>query len=160
MKLNPCRLTIGVLALLAAQAAFAGDITVTDAWSRATIGTTAPGVAYLTITDSGAADTLTGIATPVAASAMLHQSTTENGVSSMHMVDALPVGAGATVKLAPGGYHIMLEGLKQPLKAGDTFPLTLSFKTAGAVTTTVTVRPLGADKPKDDTMGGMDMGHM
>lgn len=145
-------------------AAFADGITVTDAWSRATPGTATPGVAYLTITDRGAADTLTAVSTPVAASAMLHQSKTENGISSMTPVEALPIAAGGTVTLAPGGYHIMLEGLKQPLKAGDSFPLTLTFAHAGAVTATVTVKPLGAMKPKDDMSGmgsmpGMNMGH-
>jgi hypothetical protein len=151
---------IGLLALFLPVAALAdGGLSVTGAWSRATIGTAAPGVAYLTITDTGAADTITGISTPVAATASLHQSSMENGVMHMAPVPSLPVAAGATVTLAPGGYHIMLEGLKAPLKAGDQFPLTVVFDHAGPVTTTVTVKPLGAAKPMDDGMGMGMAGH-
>ena len=90
----------------------------------------------------------------------MHQSKTENGVSSMSPVKSLPIAAGGTVTLAPGGYHIMLEGLKQPLKAGDQFPLTLVFEHAGPITTTVTVKAMGPAMPKDNSMGSMKMDHM
>ncbi|HLY58290.1 MAG TPA: copper chaperone PCu(A)C [Stellaceae bacterium] len=143
----------------AAMSADAPTITVSDAWSRATVGPTAPGVAYLTIVDAGPADALTGATTPVAASASLHETHAGGGMIGMSPAASLPIPANGTVKLAPGGYHIMLEGLKQPLKAGDHFALTLTFEHAAAVTTTVTVRPLGAASAKSDDMGGMDMGH-
>jgi copper(I)-binding protein len=147
-----------VLALLPSVALAADPApTVTGAWSRATAGTSAPGVAYLTITDPGAADALISVNTPVAAKAALHESKTVNGIMSMSAVPSLPIAQGGSVTFAPGGYHIMLEGLKQPLKAGDHFPLTLVFEHAGAVTTNVEVRPLGADKPASDGMSGMKM---
>lgn len=135
----------------------AAAIAVTDAWSRPTAGTAAPGVVYLTITDGGAADRLTGASSPVAASAGLHQTTAENGIMKMRPVDGIDVSSAAPVKLAPNGYHIMLMNLKQALKPGDQFPVTLTFAHAGAVTTTVTVRPMGGEAAP--SMGGMDMGH-
>ena len=102
-------------------------VQVERAWSRATVaGQT--GVIYLTITDTGAPDRLTSVASPVAASAALHESFSENGVSKMREIAGLAVSPGTPVTLAPGGYHIMLMGLKQPLKQGDAFPVTLTFE--------------------------------
>ena len=135
-----------VFALLLAMgvsAAYADALSVTDAWARASIGTATPGVVYLTIHNTGTGDTLTGLSTPAAATASLHESRTKDGVASMAPVSALVIAPGNTVKFAPGGYHVMLEGLTRALKAGDTFPLTLTFAHAGAVTTTVVVRALG-----------------
>jgi copper(I)-binding protein len=135
----------------------APSIAVTDAWSRATPPSVTTAALYFTITDSGAPDSLVSVSTPIAASATAHQSQTVNGMMQMRPVDSVLVDSHAPVKFAPNGYHVMLEGLKQPLKAGDHFPVTLNFTHAGAVTTTVTVQALGAE-PKP--MGGMDMGHM
>ena len=124
-------------------------IRVENAWSRVAIqgGT---GVVYLTITDSGAPDRLMSIAAPVAAKAELHESFTEHGVAKMRGVAALPVVPGTPVTLAPGGYHIMLMGLKQQLREGDSFPVTLSFERSGQIDATVTVRGMG---------GGTSAGH-
>ena len=131
-------------------------IQIENAWSRAAMaGRT--GVVYLTITDSGAPDRLTGVASPVAAQSGLHESFTDHGVAKMRDVAALPVEPGKPVALAPGGYHIMLTGLKQPLKEGDTFPVTLSFDKAGQVTATVTVQKPGGSMMGHDAMGGMNM---
>jgi len=141
-----------------APSAFAqqNGIAVTDAWSRvAMAGRT--GVVYLTITDSGAPDRLTGASSPVAATATLHETTDDHGVMKMRPVAALPVQPGKPVKLAPGGYHIMLEGLKQPLQPGETFPLTLTFANAGTIAATATVQK-GAGMAMDHgSMGGMPM---
>src|SRR3954452_11681739 len=90
------------------------DIRVENAWSRAAM-TGRTGVVYLTITDTGAPDRLTGASSPVAASADLHESFTDRGIAKMRTVAALPVDPGKPVTLAPNGYHIMLTGLKQPL---------------------------------------------
>jgi copper(I)-binding protein len=130
-------------------------IAVTDAWSRAAMaGRT--GVVYLTITDSGAPDRLTGASSPVAATAALHESFDDHGVMKMRPVAALPVQPGKPVALAPGGYHIMLEGLKQPLQPGQTFPVTLTFANAGPVTVTATVQKAGGGMDHG-SMGGMNM---
>ena len=138
----------------------ANGIKLEHAWSRAAAAGRV-GVVYLTITDTGAADRLTAVASPVAASAGLHESYDDHGVAKMRSVAALPVEPGKPVSLAPGGYHIMLTGLKQPLHQGDEFPVTLTFDKAGAVTTTVTVRKAGASMPMGhETMGGMQMHDM
>jgi periplasmic copper chaperone A len=102
------------------------------------------GVVYLTITNSGAADTLIAVSTPVAAMADLHQTINDNGVMKMRPVHALPIETGKTITLAPGGYHIMLMSLKKTLKQGDNFPVTLTFEKVGTITVTATVEKAGA----------------
>ena len=136
-------------------AAFADEagIHVDHVWSRAAMAGH-EGVVYLTITDTGTPDMLTGVTTPVAAEAALHQSIDDHGVTKMRPVGSLPIEPGKPVTLAPGGYHIMLMGLKQTLKQGDSFPVTLRFAKAGQVTATATVEKAGA------TMPGMDHGNM
>jgi periplasmic copper chaperone A len=138
-------------------AADQNGISVSGAWSRAAMaGRT--GVVYLTITNTGAADSLTGVSSPVAATASVHETIDDHGVMKMRPVAALPVQSGKTVKLAPGGYHIMLETLKQPLQSGQTFPVTLTFANAGPVTTTATVRKAGGNMAMGQgAMGGMNM---
>ena len=70
---------------------------------------------------------------------------------------ALPVAANGSVELKPGSYHIMLIGLKKPLKAGETIPLTLDFEKAGKVSITVPIRAIGAGHDDMPGMGHMDM---
>jgi copper(I)-binding protein len=132
-------------------------IRVEDAWSRTAMqGHT--GVVYLTIIDDGAADRLTAVASPVAAKAELHESFNENGVAKMREIAILPVAQGKPLTLAPGGYHIMLVDLKEPLKQGDAFPITLSFEKAGQVTAQVTVQQPHANIPSGHVpVGGMNM---
>ncbi len=143
-----------ILALCVSAPAFAcetlrvGDIEVSNAWSRASVGTNAPGVAYLTIRNLGATDdTLTGVATPAAQMPMLHETVVVDGVASMPHLMAVPVAAGQTVLLQPGGMHAMLMGLTEPLKKDAQFPLTLTFATAGEVTVPVSILALGAAGP-------------
>jgi copper(I)-binding protein len=138
-------LRLAALFLLLPITAFAqtNGITIENAWSRpAAAGRV--GVVYLTVKDSGSADTLTGASSPVAARAELHESFTENGVSRMRPVGPLQIEPGKPLTLAPGGLHIMLMGLKQPLKTGETFPVTLTFASAGEVTANAKVEKPGA----------------
>ncbi len=159
------RLALAAAMLCVTSAAFAqtGPVGV-HAWARATIATAQTGGAYLVVHDS-TADQIIGFSTPIAATAELHQSRMHDGVMEMRPVASLPVGPGHDAILAPGGYHVMLMGLKQPLKPGDHFPLTVTFAKAGAVTTDVTVERAGASgptlaKPGGADMNGMDMGGM
>jgi copper(I)-binding protein len=139
-------------------AAFADEagIRVDHVWARA-----APagheGAVYLTITDGGAPDTLTGVTTPIAVEAAVHQSMDDHGVTKMRPIGPLSIPSGKPLMLAPRGYHIMLSGLKQSLKEGDSFPITLTFAKAGPVTATATVAEAGARMPRMDrgSMGGM-----
>jgi copper(I)-binding protein len=130
-----------------AEAASPPAIAASNAWARASIGASTMGAAYLTLTDNGAPDSLTGVTTPVAASASLHQTTTEGGIKRMRPVPVLPLAPGKSVTFAPGGYHIMLMGLTHKLKAGEQFPLTLTFTHAPPVTVQVQVTPVGAPAP-------------
>ena len=131
-----------------------GAIQVQQVWSRA-----APqgrvGVLYMTITDQGAPDRLVGIETPVAEKAELHESVAEGGVMKMRPVAAAPVEPGKPLILKPGGYHVMLMGLRRSLKAGDEFPATIRFAQAGAISVTAHVAKAGAAAPP----GAMEMGH-
>ena len=122
-------------------------VAVTEAWSRATTGTAQTAAIYVTVTASEP-DRLTGASTPAAAMAELHQSSIEAGVMQMRAVpDGLPVTPGTPIRMAPGGYHLMLMGLKQPLKQGDHVPVTLMFQHAGAVTADAVVAGPGASTP-------------
>lgn len=152
------RFTAALLALLPV-AALAADpaptIEITHVWARASASATGNSAAYVTLHNAGAAaDTLIGASTDAAAKTEVHQSKMENGISSMAPVPSLEIAAGATVEMKPGSYHIMLLGLKAPLVAGQTIPLTLTFAHAGAVQTTATIEAAGHDM-KD--MPGMKM---
>ena len=128
------------------QAADSGVI-VHEAWARASAGASATGAAYVTLMGGARGDSLVGASTPVAASAIVHVSTNDNGVMKMRPAPAVPVPPGQMVTFAPNGTHIMLMGLKQPLTAGQTFPLTLTFAHAAPVTVDVQVRGIGQAPP-------------
>lgn len=154
------RFLLAVPALLVlATTAFAQEspIRIADPKARPTApgGT---GVVYMIVFNRGAADDdLTGLSTPIADKAEMHRTATENGISHMDAVADLPVKANGNAIFGPGGLHIMLTGLKQPLKLGDSFPLTLRFARAGTVTVTVPVQQIKpAAKPMAD-MPGMKM---
>lgn len=119
---------------------------VEKAWSRAALAGR-NGAAFFTIMPGATADTLTGTSSPVAAKTELHRTVRKGDVMEMLPVASVPVAPGKPVTFAPGGYHVMLIGLKQALKPGETFPLTLRFAHAGEQTVTVTV----------GTAGGMNM---
>ena len=144
-----------------AQQVKAGDLVIDHAWTRATPGGADVGIGYLTIENKGTApDKLTGASTPAAAKAELHEMSMDNGVMKMRPAkDGLPIPPGQSVTLAPGGLHLMLMGLKNPLKEGGKVPLTLQFEKAGKVDVTLDVQSVGAQQP-----GGMSMpsngGHM
>ena len=136
-------------------AAAASDISLDHAWARATAGNATTGAAYLTVTDNGAPDRLTGASTPVAAMAKLHETIDDNGVMKMRPVAGIALTQGKAVTFKPGGYHIMLTGLKSPLKAGDSFPLTLTFEHAQPITVTVHVEAMGSAGMDHGSMGSM-----
>lgn len=119
-----------------------GTLTVTDAWARPSTGMAMAGAAYLTITNgTGEPDALLSVSTPVATTPELHETSADpSGMMGMHPVDRIDVPAGQSVKLQPGGYHIMLIGLTADLVAGSTIQLTLTFEKAGQITVTAEVR--------------------
>jgi copper(I)-binding protein len=128
-------------ASMRAQAEDAGTLQVNDAWSRPTPPGIRVGVVYLSIKNSGAVgDRLLAASSPLAAKVRFHQSTQSNRVMTMRAVDFIECPAGATVKVSPGGLHIMLLGLKDSLVLGSSFPVTLQFRDAGDVSVKVSVQ--------------------
>jgi hypothetical protein len=139
----------------------AGDLVVSQAWSRATPNGAKIGGGYLTIENKGSApDKLIGVSGDIAGKIEVHEMAMNNGVMKMRPLDqGLAIEPGKTVKLAPGGYHLMMMDLKNPLKQGDHVPLTLEFEKAGKVQVTLDVQAIGAPGPSAG-MGGMDMKNM
>lgn len=143
-----------------AQEVKAGDLAITQAWSRATPGGAKIAGGYLTIENKGAApDRLIGGSGDVAARVEVHEMAMNNGVMTMRPLDkGLAIEPGKTVKLAPGGYHLMLMDLKAPLKQGDKVPVTLEFEKAGKVQLSLDVQGVGAQAPAGaGPAGGHDM---
>jgi hypothetical protein len=142
------------LPALACETFTIGNLMIEHAWSRATIGADRPGVLYVEITNTGSVDdALVGIATPVAGMPMLHETVVTDGVASMPHAMSVPVPAGQTVALAPGGYHGMLMGLTTTLEEGEGFPVTLTFRDAGEVTVPVEVLSMQAEGPDCEHAG-------
>ena len=101
-----------------------------------------PAAAYLSIVNaSGTADALLSASSPGAASVELHETAmASDGMMGMHPVARLDVPAGGSVALAPGGYHLMINGLTTTLRAGDRLELDLVFDHAGRVVVQAEVR--------------------
>lgn len=114
-------------------------------FARATPPGARTGGVFVTVENKGdRPDRLLSASTPVAGLAELHSMSVDAGMMSMRGVDGLDVKAGQTLELKPGGYHVMLSQLKQPLRVGDKFPMTLRFENAGAVEVSVWVEEMGA----------------
>src|SRR5258708_29098743 len=131
-----------------------GDLVISQAWSRATPGGAKIGAGYLTIENNGSvADRLMGGSGDVAAKIEVHEMAMSNGVMTMRPLDkGLAIEPGKTVKLAPGGYHLMMFDLKRPLKQGDKLPVTLEFEKAGKVQVSLDVQGVGAQAPAGGKM--------
>lgn len=144
-------LTLAILGLSApalAGDATVGPIEVKAAWARATPPKAAAGGAFLTLTNTGATtDNLLSAASDVAKTVELHTHMQQGDVMRMVALSNIELQPGKTVALAPGGLHIMLIGLKQPLVDGASFPLVLDFARAGKVTVNVDVKAVGAMGP-------------
>lgn len=126
-----------------AWAAEAHSISITEAWARPTIGQGRTTAAYLTITNEGTTDdVLKAVRSPSAERVELHETKmTAEGVMQMRPLDeGLPIPAGGTAELKPGGAHVMVMGLETTLAEGGDLPLTLEFAEAGSVDIVVPVR--------------------
>jgi len=137
-------LCVSLLLLPAVRGAWA-QVTVADPWVRGTVAEQKATGAFMRLTapvDSRVVE----VRSPAAATVEIHEMTMENGVMRMRAMPSLALPANKAVDLAPGGYHVMLMGLKQSLKAGDTVPLTLVVEGADKQRRTVEVsapvRPL------------------
>jgi periplasmic copper chaperone A len=131
------------------QLAAADGVTVQQAWARASAGAANTGAAYVTLMGADQPDGLVGASTPVAATAEVHETTNDNGVMKMRPVGTLAIAPHQMVALSPGGYHIMMMGLKHKLVAGESFPLTLTFTHTAPITVEVKVQAVGSTPPVD-----------
>lgn len=103
--------------------------TVNNAWARGTVAGQTSSGAFMQLTSSQGGR-LVGVASPVAGMAEVHEMKMDNGVMKMNAAPFVELPAGKPVELKPGGYHVMLMGLKQRLKGGETLPLTLTIEGA------------------------------
>jgi hypothetical protein len=142
----PARFLIASALVLAGAAAQA-QTTVKDAWVRGTVAQQKATGLFAQIT-SAAGGRLVSVSSPVAGVVEIHEMTMEGSTMRMRAVPALELPAGRTVKLEPGGYHVMLMDLKQQVRPGDTVPVMLVIEGAGGKRETVevkaAVRPLTA----------------
>lgn len=107
-------------------------IEVSAPWARPSVGAAKTGAAYMILENRGpSADRLLSATAAVAETVEIHTVVKDGDVMRMRPVAAIEIAAGETQKLQPGGFHIMLIGLKGPLKAGEHFPLELTFEKAG-----------------------------
>ncbi|TWA77756.1 copper(I)-binding protein [Azospirillum brasilense] len=137
----------------------AGPVDIEHPWARATAPSAPNGSAYMVLSTHGPdSDRLLSASTPVADKAELHTHLMDNGVMKMRQVDAIEVSPGSPTALQPGGLHVMLFGLKQPLAPGKAFPLTLTFEKAGPVTVQVDVQSAGSAAPSHGGAGGPQAG--
>ncbi|MEJ0006124.1 MAG: copper chaperone PCu(A)C [Steroidobacteraceae bacterium] len=138
---------LGMLALIAPGIGTAADsnLLVAGAWIRQPPPGTDVAAVYLSMENIGTrAVRLTGVESPVAAMAMLHESKESGGQSQMRELTSVSLAPGASIAFSPGGKHIMLHGLTHPLKAGERVALVLVFAGGLKVHVTAVVRPLGA----------------
>lgn len=119
------------------------QVTVENAWARATPPGAKIAAGYLTIRNAGAADKLVGASSPAAEKVETHVTVKDGDISRMREAKGYAVPAKGKLELTPSGSHLMLVNIKAPLKEGDTVPLVLRFEKAGEVKTELAVRPLG-----------------
>lgn len=118
----------------------AGDIHIDHPWSRALPPVAPTGAAYLILENKGKqSDTLLSASTPIAGHVELHEHIHQDGLMKMQQIDSVEIAPGERVEFTPGGNHIMLFELKQPLADGDKYPMTLTFQKAGDIEVEVQV---------------------
>lgn len=141
------RYVAAIAAMLCAAQAWAGDVSVSGAWTRASVPGQTGAALQFSITSRIDAQ-LVAISSSVADSAEIHSMTRENGVMKMHAIESLPLPAGKTVDLGASGNHVMLNDLKHPLKAGQNIPFTVTVQFAdkhkATVKASAEVKPLTA----------------
>jgi periplasmic copper chaperone A len=122
---------------------WAGELAVIEGYAPKSLTPTASSASvYFTVSNSGPADRIISVSTPAAASAMIHESKIVDGVASMDMLDGIDIPEGGMVAMKQGGLHVMLMGLKAPLKEGETLSLDVTFEKAGVLKVQVPVTGL------------------
>jgi copper(I)-binding protein len=133
---------------IAAENTAKSSIVVSDAWVRASLGRSTSTAAYMKVENRGSQpDKLLGISVPAAGMAHLHESIMTDGIMQMRSIDALVIQPGASVVLAPGGLHVMIMNLKEPLKVGQSISVALHFAKAGKIEALAEVKSQKDPKP-------------
>jgi len=127
------------LAAAFASAAAHAQVTVDKPWVRTTVAQQGTTAAYLTIT-SAKGGKLVSASSPIAAAVDVHQMKMVGDMMKMRSVEALPLPAGQPLEFKPNGYHLMMTGLKAPVKPGDVVPITLVVEDAKGKRETVDVK--------------------
>ncbi|GGJ97635.1 copper chaperone PCu(A)C [Pseudomonas matsuisoli] len=142
---------LATTALAHAHAFDAGDLHIDHPWSRELPPNAPTAPAYFVVHNKGSEpDRLLAVETAIAGRAELHEHVHAGDMMKMQKVDSVVIPAGGEITFAPSGYHVMLFDLKQPLRSGDRFPLTLHFERAGDVPVDVAVQ---RDAPSADGRG-------
>lgn len=129
------------------------SLNLSEAWIRPTLGAGRTTAAYLTITNTGGhGDRLIAVEVPNAGAVETHTAGMTDGIMRMRHVEGIDIPAGETIQLAPGGLHIMVMSLEEPIAKGGEVPLTLVFEDAGSMTimATVTLTPPATPSPHMD----------
>ena len=137
-----------------------GDIVVDHPWARPLPSVSVNGAAYIKIHNMGESDRLVSARSPAAEHVEVHTHLHENGVMKMRKLEGLDVPKGETVMFKPGGLHLMLLGLTQPLVEGESFPVTLQFEKSGALEVVVKIEQPEAMEEGAMKHEGMDHGEM
>ncbi|HLO96805.1 MAG TPA: copper chaperone PCu(A)C [Burkholderiaceae bacterium] len=154
--LRPARPLLTGLALCAAALAAQAQVTVKDAWVRATVAQQKSTGAFMQLSSAKAVK-LVSVSSPVAGVAEVHEMKMDAGVMKMRALEALDLPAGQAVELKPGSFHLMLMELKSAIKEGDTVPLSLVFEGADRKRETVEVK--ASARGMGSMPGGMGMSH-
>ena len=144
-------------AAVAAATAAKANIEVADGWTRATPGNATTAAIYVRILSVKDPDRLIGAKAAAAEKAEIHTTTNQNGTARMAATPAVPIAGGATVTLGPAGSHIMLTGLKAPLRQGDSFLVSLEFEKAGSHTAVVRIGAANATGAPPPRLNARDM---
>jgi copper(I)-binding protein len=133
--------TLAVGTIVHAHESTLNGLHIEHPYARPTVPMQRSGGAYLTIENKGKdADKLVAVSSPIAESVQIHTMSMDGDVMKMREVDGIELKPASKVEMMPGhGYHLMMLGLRQPLKAGDRFPLTLTFEKAGKTEVSVIV---------------------
>jgi copper(I)-binding protein len=129
-----------------------GDLEIVGPFSR---GTLDRGAVFFTVVNNGEEDDrLVGASIDIAGTTEIHETVMQDGQAQMRPIDGLDIPAGKETVLKPGGYHVMLLDLPEPLEVGQTFPVELTFEKAGKVEFTVEVESYSDEDPMEGGMNG------
>jgi copper(I)-binding protein len=129
-----------LVAVISSGSANADSLVISDAWARATPPGAVTAAAYLNIRNQDNADRLVGARSAAAREVQIHTTIREGAMMKMVQLDALPIPGGRETTLGPGGNHLMLVDIEQPLRPGEVVAMTLTFENAGDRVVTFPIR--------------------